>query len=131
VIRLLLDSPAYSWFMRGAPKAVEALRNADTIVLTPVVLGELRAGFARGSRRERNEQELRTLMESPRVETVVIDDETADRYAIILEGLRRVGKPIPTNDVWIASSAMQHGLRVLTADENFLSVPQVVVELLR
>ena len=39
--------------------------------------------------------------------------ETAERYAVILNGLWMIGRPIPTNDLWIAASAMQHGLTIL------------------
>ncbi len=57
-----------------------------------------------------------------------MDEETADRYAAIHEYLRRQGTPIPTNDVWIAATAFQQGLRVLTLDEHFLRAPQIIVD---
>ncbi len=98
-------------------------------MLTPVVLGELRAGFVRGARRGKNEAELARFRESPRVEVVDLDAGTADRYAAIVESLRTAGAPIPTNDVWIAASAMQHGLRLLTTDTHFRHVAQVIVDL--
>lgn len=116
--------------MRGSAPAVEFVRTADEIVLVPTVLGELRAGFIRGGRREANEAELHEFMESPRVRTVVVDEQTADRYALIFDDLRRSGTPIPTNDLWIAASAMQHGLRVVTSDNHFLRVRQILVDFL-
>ena len=39
------------------------------------------------------------------------------------------GGPIPTNDVWIAASAMQHGLPVVTTDSHFSRVPQILTTL--
>jgi predicted nucleic acid-binding protein len=42
--------------------------------------------------------------------------------------LRKRGTSIPTNDIWIAASAMQYGLRLLTADRHFLKVPQIIVD---
>lgn len=57
-----------------------------------------------------------------------LDEETAACYAEILSGLRERGTPIPTNDIWIAASAMQAGLRVVTSDRHFQQVPQVAVE---
>lgn len=107
---------------------LRAVQRADRIVLTPVVLGELRAGFVRGTRRGKNEAELARFRESPRVDLVDLDEGTADRYAAIVESLRGAGKPIPTNDVWIAASAMQHGLRVMTTDAHFRHVAQVIVD---
>jgi tRNA(fMet)-specific endonuclease VapC len=127
-MRALLDTSAYSAFMRGHPDVQQALREADEICLTPIVLGELRAGFRHGKRRQKNEAELRTMLASPRVKVVDVDAETADRYAAILNSLWDSGTPIPTNDIWIAASAMQHGLRILTTDPHFGKVSQVLVD---
>jgi len=59
-----------------------------------------------------------------------LDQETAARYAAILNTLRNAGTPIPTNDIWIAATAMQHGLRLLTTDAHYVKVPQVIVDFL-
>lgn len=126
--RLLLDTSAYAAFKRGHAPVNAALQQAEEIYLNPVVLGELLAGFRRGSRRSKNEEELRAFLSSPRVHVVDVTEETADRYAVILNALRDTGTPIPTNDVWIAASAMEHGLRVLTTDAHYQNVGQVVVD---
>lgn len=126
---VLLDTSAYSAFLRGHPAVKSVLQCAARVVLTPVVLGELLAGFRSGGRRKKTEAELDRLLASPRVDVVAVDAETAERYAVILHALRQAGTPIPTNDVWIAASAMQHGLRLLTTDVHYSRVSQVVVEL--
>jgi tRNA(fMet)-specific endonuclease VapC len=130
VSRILLDTSAYSGILRGDPRLARAMQEADEIVLNAIVLGELKAGFCRGRHRERNENELEEFLASPRTRALGLDEETADRYAVILDSLRSAGTPIPTNDVWIAASAMQHGLRVLTTDQHFRKIPQVVVDFL-
>lgn len=129
--RLLLDTSACSAAFRGNDAAIAAIRSADQVVLTPVVLGELLAGFAGGSRQERNAGLLREFLEEPSVSVIEIDDETASRYALIVNSLRVAGTPIPSNDVWIAASAMQHGLELLTADAHFSKVAQIVVRPLK
>jgi len=126
--RLLIDTSAYSAFMRGHGEVKGALQEADEIYLNSVVLGELRAGFMRGSRRRKNEGELKTFLASPRVSVLEMGEETADRYAVILNGLWKAGTPIPTNDIWIAASAMEHGLNVLTTDAHYQKIPQVIVD---
>jgi len=63
-----------------------------------------------------------------RVRVIPLEEDTAERYAVIWERLRAAGTPIPTNDVWIAASAMQHGLAVLTTDHHYQNVVQVLVE---
>jgi len=67
---------------------------------------------------------------APRVMILEIDKITAKRYAIISETLRRAGTPITPNDLWIAATALQHGLEILTFDSDFERVPQVVTRLL-
>ena len=126
--RILVDTSAYSAFMRGNPEVVGAIRGADEIVLNPVVLAELRSGFLRGTQHAQNERELQTFLKAPRATTLPIDEETADRYAVILSALWNAGTPVPTNDIWIAATAMQHGLRVLTTDEHYSHINQVVVD---
>jgi tRNA(fMet)-specific endonuclease VapC len=125
--RILLDTSAYSAFFRGHAGVVQEVRTAGEILFSPVVLGELHAGFRRGTHRQRNEHELEAFLTSPRVNTLVIDSETALRYAEIVTFLRRSGTPIPTDDVWIAASAMQSGATLLTTDAHFDRIPQVLV----
>jgi predicted nucleic acid-binding protein len=109
----------------GKPKLI-----ADTIYFNPVVLGELKAGFARGRKKKENEELLSQFLESPRVYSVPIDEETSERYAVICNALWKSGTPIPSNDMWISASAMQHGLIVVTTDPYYTKVKQILVEYL-
>ena len=124
-----LDTSAYSAFKRGHAGVVEAVARSTRIVISPIVLGELHAGFKAGTRQRENEEELKQFLGSPRVELVHVNDGTSERYAEILTHLRRAGTPIPTNDVWIASTAMQSAAAVLTTDPHFRKVPQVITYL--
>lgn len=122
----MVDKSAYAASLRGQPTAVDVLRRADSILLPCVVLGELLAGFEVGSRRSKNRAELREFRSSPRVRAVDIGPATAERYAHIYAHLRGTGRPIPTNDLWIAACAMEHGAEVLTADAHFVHIPQII-----
>ena len=126
--RLLLDTTAYSAMRRGDRRLVEPLAEASEIVLTPVVVGELVYGFVGGRLEGQNRRLLREFLESDRVRVVSVDEETAERYAAIRDYLRKKGTPIPTNDLWIAASAAQHGLKLLCLDRHFKEVPQVLLE---
>ena len=127
--RILLDSSAYSAYMEGHPALQEPVQRAAGVHLNAVVLGELLAGFKKGSRTRQNEERLRRFVAASRVRVMYVDEETAVPYAAIKDYLRRAGTPIPTNDVWIAATAFQHGLRLQTLDAHFLRVPQIIVDL--
>lgn len=126
--RLLLDTSAYSAMRRSDERLLPHLQEAEQITLTPVVLGELLFGFLGGRLEPKNRRVLRDFLDSPRVSVVGLDEETAERYAVIRNYLRQQGTPIPVNDLWIAASAAQHGLRLLTLDDHFQRVPQALVE---
>ena len=126
--KVMMDTSAYAAFLRGSPGVKEAVQQADEIVFNPVVLGELKAGFLMGRNEKRNRAILKDFLSSPRVIIAEIDEETSERYAVIVRSLRMKGTPIPTNDLWIAASAMQHGLMVLTTDKHYLEVPQIMTE---
>ncbi len=124
---LAVDTNAYSGFMRGLPRAVAALRAAQEIHLPLIVLGELLAGFAAGTRASKNRDELARFLASSRVQVLKPDEKTAHHYADIFVALRARGKPIPANDLWIAALARQHRLALLTFDVHFEAVPGLAV----
>lgn len=128
--RLLLDTSAYSAMRRGDRRLLAPIQEATEVFLTPVVIGELLYGFLGGGLEPGNRRLLREFLASPRVDVLSVDEETAERYAVIRDYLRQQGTPIPANDLWIAASAAQHGLRLLTLDDHFKSVPQVLPEYL-
>jgi tRNA(fMet)-specific endonuclease VapC len=126
--RIMLDTSAYAAFLRGHPEIKGSLQQADEISLNPVVLGELLAGFMMGKNERRNRSILQDFLSSTRVTLLTMDEETSERYAVILCHLRTKGRPVPTNDLWIAASAMQYGLKVLTTDRHYLELPQILTE---
>jgi len=109
---------------------VYAVRDADEVYLNVVVLGELFSAFLHSRQREQNQADFDRFVDSPYVNIIEIDKITAERYATISDTLRRAGTPISPNDLWIAASALQHGLEILTTDSDFTRVPQVTTRLL-
>ena len=123
---ILLDTNAYTAFMLGRPEAREIIRRAESISLSVTVLGELQAGFAAGNREPVNPEEIARFMESPRVQLLTMGEVTAAYYARVYAALRRKGKPIPTNDLWIAASALEYGLRLFSYDGHFSEVDGLI-----
>ena len=104
------------------PDAVEVIAHTPRIGINSVVLGELLSGFAVGTREVENRQELELFLASQRVHQLVIDAATAAQYAVVYRALRHRGRPIPTNDMWIPASALQHGFAVFSDDGHFHEV---------
>ena len=116
-----LDTNAYSAFMRGLADAVFIIERSPRIVICPIVIGELKAGFALGRHEQRNLVELRRIMDSPRVDSPAVDDVVTDNYARIYKQLRRDGTPISANDIWIASFVGRREV-IYTHDSHFEQV---------
>ena len=80
-----------------------------------------------GNREKENREELEEFLDAPRVVVYTIDENTAEFYAEILTDLRKKGTPIPTNDIWIASVAFQHGLKLFSKDEHFRNISGLIL----
>ena len=117
--QILVDTNFYVAFKREQGSAVAQLRQAEYIGMSTVVLGELLAGFRCGRRESENRRELDQFLDSPRVEVLGIDEETSEFYAGVFRALRDKGRPIPSNDLWIAATSLRHGLALATLDEHF------------
>jgi len=128
--RLLLDTSAYFAFVKRHAETVYAVRGAGEVYLNAVIVGELLKAFLGGTQHQQNRADFDDFVASPRVVILEIDKITAERYAVISDTLRRAGTPISPNDLWIAASALQHGLEILTFDSDFTRVPQLVTRLL-
>jgi tRNA(fMet)-specific endonuclease VapC len=126
---LLIDTNAYSAFKRNHAGVVAELQRATEVALCPVVLGELRSGFALGSRERENERELEEFMASPRVRLLGITDRTSVFYARIYRALRLRARPVPANDLWIAACALEHGLCLLSFDGHFNDIDGLALRL--
>lgn len=126
--RILIDTNIYSWALRGDPEVVDVLRQVSHIGFSAVSIGELLSGFKAGSREKENRRELGTFLDSPRVILYSANEATAEYYSLILNQLKQKGTPIPTNDIWIASVAFQHGLPLYTMDQLFSYVEGLLWE---
>ena len=114
---MILDTNAVSALADGDTNLLHAASAVARFSLPVVVLGEFRFGIARSRHRARYAQWLGRLLAASTI--LVVDQETAVSYASIREDLRKKGRPIPSNDAWIAALALQHDLPVLTRDEHF------------
>ncbi len=120
---MILDTNALSAFFEGDPAIGILLRRTFRLFLPVVVLGEYRFGLLRSKKRQTIEPALDAL---EAVATVLaIETVTVRPYAETRDHLKRAGTPIPSNDLWIAALAIQHGLPIVSRDAHFDRVPTV------
>lgn len=124
--KVLIDTNIYSLAMKGDDEVVSMLRKIEAIGFSAISIGELLSGFKGGSRETKNREELNLFLDSPRVVVHSIDESTAEFYAAVLYDLKAAGTPIPTNDIWIAAVAFQHGYKIYSKDHHFNLVPGLV-----
>lgn len=124
-VEIAVDTNRYRDFVDGNPEAAGVFRSAAMIHLPLIVLGELRAGFAVGSRGAENETVLEQFINRPGVNLLLPTSDTTRHYAMLFRQLRSAGTPIPTNDLWIAALVLQNGLHLFSRDNHFDVIPQL------
>jgi tRNA(fMet)-specific endonuclease VapC len=129
-MKILLDTSAYVMFKQNQTDVVEIVIKSGLILISPIVLGELMFGFRNGSRFKQNMKELNSFLEHEIVELVQIGKITSDRYSRIADKLKSKGRPIPTNDIWIAAQSMEHGAELITSDRHFENIDGLVYAIL-
>ena len=121
--KILIDTNAYSHFLRGDKDVFNMLSSASHVFMSVFVLGELYSGFKGGSQEAINKSYLNTFLKKPSVDVLQTTISTAEIFAEIKSSLKTAGKPIPTNDVWIAAHSLETGSILITYDQHFTSIP--------
>lgn len=124
---LLLDTNAYSAFRKGSENILQIIQLVEEIVLSPIVIGELLAGFEGGNKTLQNKKEFDLFLESIRVKIYPITKDTAHFFSKIISHLKAKGRPIPTNDIWIGAQALEHGCQICTLDRHFHEIDGINV----
>jgi predicted nucleic acid-binding protein len=120
---VVLDTNALSAIADAEPSMSRYFKHEGDICLPVIVLGEYRYGILESRRQAAYERWLAELLLSCRV--LEITEETAKRYAQLRLQLKEIGRPIPSNDLWIAALCVEHSLPLLSRDRHFDHVKSV------
>jgi len=123
--KILLDTNAYSNYLRGDEEVLNVLSNATIVYLSVIVLGELYSGFKGGNKESWNKELLQKFIEKPTVNIFDVTIETSEIFAEIKNSLKISGNPLPINDVWIAASTIETGSVLITNDDHFEKIPGI------
>lgn len=119
----LIDTSIIIDIFGGNTAFADKIADLDGLYISSVVLGELYVGVNRVSNKAKHLKKLQSFLELCTV--LPADDITAECFGQIMASLLRKGKPIPTNDVWIAATAKQHNLSLVSKDAHFKLIDEL------
>ncbi|MCB1193303.1 MAG: type II toxin-antitoxin system VapC family toxin [Leptospiraceae bacterium] len=123
--KILLDTNAYSNYLRGDENVLSALSEANIVYMSIFVLGELYSGFKNGTKESWNKENLHSFIKKPTVNIIDATIETSIIFAEIKNSLKISESPIPINDVWIAAHAFEMSSVLITFDSHFKNIPGI------
>ncbi|HZD30797.1 MAG TPA: type II toxin-antitoxin system VapC family toxin [Candidatus Angelobacter sp.] len=126
--RALLDTNAVIALFAGEPGVAAVIAAKTAVFVCVPVIGELRYGALASARVEQNLARLDEFAQA--VMVLPCDAKSAAFYAAVKFDLRKKGRPIPENDVWIAALARQHDLSLISRDGHFQEIDGLDLELL-
>jgi len=89
-------------------------------IVSAITIGELYFGAEKSSQKQKH---LKQVDEFVEICTILdIDITTTKIYGKIKNELKKKGKPIPENDIWIAATSIQYDLTLMTKDKHFREI---------
>jgi tRNA(fMet)-specific endonuclease VapC len=122
---IAVDSNAVIAYRAGNARACAAINGSAELFMPTMVLGELMYGALNSARPTENEKAVRAFADQCVI--MGVDQAVAERYAVIRMALKRKGKPMPENDVWIAALCMEYDVTLVTHDAHFNHVDRLRV----
>jgi len=120
--RIFLETNSYSRFARGDNHIKKQIENADEIFVSVIKSYLLFLGFREGKREHENLRLLKAFLSEWKVKVVNVNKSTSWEYGKIKYDLRKAGKPIPENDIWIAAQVAETDSLLVTYDKHFLDI---------
>lgn len=125
-IKYLIDTSIHILSLRRDKSIRQRLSTLETFYTSTIVLGELYAGAERSVHKQQSMSEIDELVQSTFV--LNIDIATAKIFARLSYAQQAKGQMLPSNDLWIAATALQHGLTLIARDEHFTWIDKLSLE---
>ena len=122
----LLDTNIVSGWLKGEVSIAKNIAGANNVYIPVIVIGELYYGALYATQTRKNISDIQRI--SLICNVLAIDESTAFHYGEIKCALRKIGKPIPENDIWIAAIALQHSLTIVTRDKHFNEIQAISIK---
>lgn len=124
--KFLLDTNIIIALFRKDIAAQSEILEDENTYIPDIVIGELYYGAFKSSRSIENVSLIDTFVD--KINILGLNPGIAKEYGNIKNTLRRKGRPIPDNDIWIAAIAKHYTLTLVTRDEHFKEVEELSLE---
>jgi tRNA(fMet)-specific endonuclease VapC len=130
MLRYMIDTDISSYAMKasnaGVVRRMSLLDNGEACI-SVITRGELMFGLEVSPRRAKEEPGMMRYLSY--AQTLPLPVEVIPEYAAIRADLKRRGRPIGANDIWIAAHARHLGLTLVTNNvREFSRVPGLKIE---
>lgn len=119
-MKLLFDTNIIIAFLKNEATVVDLFAKQDEINVSSITVGEMLYGALNSNQSEQNFDLYSRFFNYCNV--YKIDKNTSENYARIRFILKSKGTPIPENDIWIAATALEHSLSIVTRDKHILGI---------
>jgi len=124
--RYLLDTNIVIALFDGDARVIDRINQSEEVYIPVFVLGELFYGAYKSTKQIQNLKQIEDFQN--KLDILECDKLTAKHYGEIKNDLRKKGKPIPENDIWISALAAQHQLTVISRDKHFENIKKIKLE---
>jgi tRNA(fMet)-specific endonuclease VapC len=124
--KFLLDTNIITAWLKGETPVADKIDKATEVHIPIIVVGELYYGALYSTQVQKNIREIKSITDNYNI--LKIDEETTIAYGDIKAALRKKGKPIPENDIWIAAIAKRYELIMVTRDKHFKEIESIRIK---
>ena len=113
----MLDTSVFIASESGRPLDVERLPRESAI--SAVTVAELHVGVLAAKDLPARARRLATLEAVADIELLPVDAQVAASWALLRVHVAQANRKVNVNDLWIAATALAHGVPVVTQDDDF------------
>jgi tRNA(fMet)-specific endonuclease VapC len=124
--RFLLDTNIIIALFANDISVKTNIEKAEEVFIPSIAVGELYYGALKSTKVESNMSRIDEFVKNNTI--LHCESETARQYGQIKNLLRQKGKPLPENDIWIASISKQHSLTLVSRDGHFKEIENLQIQ---
>ena len=124
--RVLVDTNVLIRYFKDDEPFANLIESAEEVVMHPAVYAEYISGLDEQTKMGKAlRKQIEDFLDAPVVTLASVTSMTSNYYAKIYRHLKKIGKMIPQNDIWLAASAFENGYEIISHDAHFRNIPML------